>query len=383
LRDDAAVSRLPQHRVATVGGRRYLLTAIRGQYIDGYVLVMAQPYDVIVRQIEALDRQLTWLAALMSGLAALAAWITATLLLRPIVGLGQGLRWLQARAFNRRVEPGAVVELAAVADRFNVVMGDLRDLQVARSVQEQLWPVAGLHGADWVVGGRCATAADLGGDHHDWFALPDGRIVFGVGDVAGHGIASALVMASAKVGLAMQAAGAGRPGAMLSAMNASFHALLGRGRPMTFWLGIFDPRTRRLEYACAGHNYPFALGPDGEVTALGVPGYPLGARRHTTYAENVCVLAPGSAVAVYSDGLIEARQPGSTAMFGYDRLAAAVARGVAGVGECGESGPVRVVERVFAEVQAWSNLAVPEDDQTLVVLLAGEKPSVASTGGAS
>ena len=144
-----------------------------------------------------------------------------------------------------------------MAEQFNNIMNGFEELKMARAVQEALWPREGLCGPDWEVAGTCRTASNLGGDHHDWFPLPDGKVVVAIGDVAGHGIASALVGASAKILLALMAPGA-EPAAILAAMNRGFFDQAGRSKPMSMWVGIFDPlgSSRPPTFSAEGTHQP-------------------------------------------------------------------------------------------------------------------------------
>ncbi|RCK79424.1 MAG: Serine phosphatase RsbU, regulator of sigma subunit [Candidatus Ozemobacter sibiricus] len=310
---------LPQHRVTRVGGRLYLVSASRGTFLDGYVLFVARPYATI----QAAARELTGQAALLAGLmlvvSGLVAAGTSRFLLGPITNLQRGLEALRQRDFRHFAPPGHLADLAVVTDRFNQIMARLGELQVARSIQEALWPRAGLAGPGWRVAGACRTATHLGGDHHDWFRCPDGSVLLAIGDVAGHGIPSALVGAAAKALLALTAP-LGDPAAILAAMNRGFLDQAGRAKPMSFWVGLFDPTTRRLRFANAGHNFPLAVRPTGELVTAGTPGYPLGTRRHPTYTAGLLDLTTGGRLHLYSDGLIEAHDR-TDQPYGYDRFA--------------------------------------------------------------
>ncbi len=362
MRDLVVATRLPQHDVLQIGNDSYLVSALPGRLLDGYVLMLAQPYAAIARATHDLNRRLWVLSAFMLALAAAAAFTTSSLLLQPIAQLGRGLHALHERQFRLRLEPGRVVELAQVADRFNVILADLRDLEIARTVQEHLWPNRSLAGPGYVVAGQCATAADLGGDHHDWFALPDGRVVVAVGDVAGHGVPSALVVAAAKVELALLARRRAGPAEILTAMNQAFHEQVGKVRPMTFWLGIYDPASGGLDCASAGHNFPIVVQGNADPVMVGVPGYPLGSRRKAVFTQAHVDLSRGAVVVAYTDGLIEARNDQGE-QFGYERLLAAVESMTVNTTD-----PALLASGIQAAVNRWSPRIPPEDDQTLVVL---------------
>ncbi len=362
LRDLAASTGLPQHEVARVGRETWLVSAVRGTLLDGYVLMLARPYRTIQGATRKLTVQAGFLAALMLMFAGAVAAVTSGFLLTPITGLQRGLEALRRREFRHQVVPGRLAELATVADRFNQVMTRLEELQVARSVQEALWPREGLAGPGWRLAGACRTAADLGGDHHDWFLRPDGTVVLAIGDVAGHGIAAALVGASAKALLAMTAPLAD-PAAILAAMNQGLLDQTGRAKPMSLWVGLFDPGRRTVRYACAGHNYPLAVMASGETVSAGVPGYPLGTRRNARYQGSTLEFPAGGRLYLYTDGLIEAHNAAAEP-FGYDRFAQAAR-------DLRARPPEEAIRDLLRRCEDWAGRAPPEDDQTLVLLDVG------------
>ncbi len=363
LRGDPTRGSTPSHR------REYLVTAVPGQNVDGYVLLLAHPLHTLQEATRALNVRLAGLTVALLLLALLVARLASTLLLEPLAGLAHGLEAFVRREFGVRLEPGRVEELAGLAGRFNQVMEGFRELHIARTVQEHLWPSAPLAGPDWSLHGLCRTATDLGGDHHDWLPLPDGRVLLTVGDVAGHGIPSALTEAAAKVLLALHAARTTSPRLILEAMNRDLLAQSEKPLSMTMWLGLFDPRTRSLTHASAGHPFPILLseGRPGELVKNG--GLPLGIRRQMLYRELTLDWRAGGTLVVYSDGLVESRSPGGE-MLSFPRLLAEADRRR-------QRPPPDLARDLIELALAWSGTAVPEDDLTVVILRAAPAASEA------
>ncbi len=360
LRDLVLATRLPQHGEATLGQRRYLVSAMPGRKLDGYVLMLARPLATLDEAARQLNLRVTALALVLALLAALLAMFASSWLLAPIAGLGRGLADLRAHYYRRHVEPGPVAELAIVAEQLNTVIDDLRDLETAENVQAQLRPERGRREPGWAIDGIRLASPGLTADIYDWFDLGDGRVAVAVGDVAGHGIASALVAAQARIEIVTGLEEGNSPGALLTSVNRRFAARYGRLRPMTLWLGVFTPATGQLVFANAGQPYPLVSGP-GTTGMLARPGWPLGASGKTTYDDNTTYIQPGEAVLIYSAGLVEAMAPDGE-MFGYPRLALA-AQGVCGLP------PRRALARVLGEIRRWSRSRVPADDQTAVMLV--------------
>lgn len=148
--------------------------------------------------------------------------------------------------------------------------------------------------------------AAVGGDWYDAVALPTKQILVCVGDVAGHGIDAAtsmVVLRNALRGLAVTGAG---PAQLLGWLNAVTHSLPGQVTA-TVVCGVYDPATRRLRWARAGHLPPLLLrGEDATILPM-TDGILLGALADASYAEEDLQLEPDDILLMYTDGLIERR----------------------------------------------------------------------------
>jgi serine phosphatase RsbU (regulator of sigma subunit)/PAS domain-containing protein len=145
----------------------------------------------------------------------------------------------------------------------------------------------------------------VGGDWYDTVLLPDKRVLLAVGDVAGHGIEAVTGMVALRNhlrGLAVTGAG---PATMLTWLNsAAFHLA---GVMATAICGIYDPLTRTLQWARAGHLPPLIVR-DGTARTSSVPdGMLLGAQSDAAYEEATLRLMLGDTLVLYTDGLIERR----------------------------------------------------------------------------
>ncbi|MEU9149415.1 SpoIIE family protein phosphatase [Streptomyces sp. NPDC048417] len=165
----------------------------------------------------------------------------------------------------------------------------------------------------------------VGGDWYDAVALPDGRVLLTVGDIAGHGIAAAtgmVVLRNALRGLAVTGAG---PGRLLSWLN-SVACCLTEQVTATVVCGLFDPEARALSWANAGHVPPVLVS-HGKAEALTPPdGVLLGAVDDASYEEFRHVLRPQDILLMYTDGLIERRDSSMEQALG--QLLAAASRPV-------------------------------------------------------
>ncbi|NCB39989.1 MAG: serine/threonine-protein phosphatase, partial [Erysipelotrichia bacterium] len=254
--------------------------------------------------------------------------------------------------------PGAIVsEFSAVMGSLGRTMENFRELQVARTVQETLWPEEPLGGHDWDLCGKSLTATELGGDHYDWMHLKDGRVLVVVGDVTGHGIAPAMVQASIKVWLALNAEKCSNAVDLLREIGRLHFDYGIRRLYMTCWLAYYTPETGMLEYASAGHPYPIIVSSDGSAEMLKLPGMPLGSKLDLKIYGDTRFLLPGSSLVLYTDGIIEitdnARQ-----MLGFDGFLELCRRI-----HC--MSPSAAIDHILTAASAWGER---NDDQTVIVL---------------
>ena len=146
----------------------------------------------------------------------------------------------------------------------------------------------------------------VGGDWYDAVVLPSKQILLCVGDVAGHGIKAAtgmVVLRNAMRGLAITGAG---PGQLLSWLNIVAHHLAEQVTA-TAVCGLYDPESRVLRWARAGHLPPVLVRGEGAATLPMLGGLLLGALAQAEYEEGEVQLDPGDTLLLYTDGLIERR----------------------------------------------------------------------------
>ncbi len=157
----------------------------------------------------------------------------------------------------------------------------------------------------------CYEPADavrgVGGDWYDVMPLPSGATFLGVGDVIGHGLPAVEDMAQLRSAARAMAVQGLRPARLLAELNG-FTRYATNGRFATMTVTIFDPLTGSLAYASAGHPPALLRRSDGTVVELRAGHGPvLGPVRDATYTEDVLTIAPGDALVMYTDGLIERR----------------------------------------------------------------------------
>jgi sigma-B regulation protein RsbU (phosphoserine phosphatase) len=239
-----------------------------------------------------------------------------------------------------------------------------REIEIAREVQEGLFPqhyppVAGL---EYI--GYCRPALGVGGDYYDFVRVGEGHLGIAVGDVSGKGIPAALLMASLQASLRAQAISNPTDLAtLMQRLNALIYEASPANRYATFFYGQYDPATRHLDYVNAGHNPPMLFRPrDGGVDLLRVDGGGpvIGLLPTADYTQFGIDLVPGDLLFGYTDGVSEAMNTDSEE-WGEDRMAQAVRA-------CLSLHPKAVVQQVMAAADAFASGAKQHDDMTLVVV---------------
>lgn len=243
-----------------------------------------------------------------------------------------------------------------------IVVDDLpHEAALAAEIQAGLLPATLPHPPGWQLAAMLLPARETAGDFYDCVALPDGRLILVIADVAGKGLGAALYMATGRALIRSQIAfGVHEPAALLAGVNARLLEDTHAGLFITTFLGVLDPATGTLTYANAGHPPPFLLSGKGDMlaTPLNPTGLVLGIEPGVTWREESVVLGPGARLLLYTDGVTEAQDPRG-AFFETDGLLAAIDARV---------DTVALLARVRAAVDRFSGGAPQFDDITLLVV---------------
>ena len=178
-------------------------------------------------------------------------------------------------------------------------------LRLARQVQQRFYGAAVLlPGFD--IGASACPAEQTGGDYFDLIETPDGRCYIAIGDVSGHGLGAALVMAMTRAYVRSFAALGLDVGEILTRTNKVLVGDLQENRFVTLLLGLLDPQSRTFEWASAGHVPGYLLNRAGETeAAIESTGVPLGLFIEAAFTAQSCRLEPGHLLLLSTDGASE------------------------------------------------------------------------------
>lgn len=236
------------------------------------------------------------------------------------------------------VQMAIALENARLHEELHGVRRLERELQDARDAQLNLLPQdrPEIEGYGFHV--YYVSAGSVGGDVYDHTILPDGRVAFCVGDVAGRGVPAAIQMARFLAALRCHFATQPSVTALAGAVNHHLLTPTAGHRFVTCVLGTLDPATGVVTFANAGHLSPIIRRPDGTTERVGEDrtGLPLGITEDFEYESTELVLEPGDALFLYTDGLSEALNPDSE-VFGMSRIESALREGPADIRSAVES----------------------------------------------
>jgi serine phosphatase RsbU (regulator of sigma subunit) len=203
-----------------------------------------------------------------------------------------------------------------------------QELKIAQIIQQQFLPKSLPDLPSWHVAAFYRPARTVGGDFYDFIPLPDGRVMFVVGDVTDKGVPAALVMASTHALLRAAAPRLISPGQVLGHVNDMLCVDIPAHMFVTCLALVLDPVSGQIEFANAGHDVPYVRTRHG-VRELRARGMPLGLMPGMDYEEKSFQFEPGDCALLHSDGLAEAHAP-DREMFGFPRVSELVGKGPSG-----------------------------------------------------
>ncbi len=247
----------------------------------------------------------------------------------------------------------------AIAQKLESERRAARELEIARQVQARLFPQRMPPARTLEYTGACLQARQVGGDYYDFLDLGQNRLGRVIGDIAGKGIAGALLMANLQANLRSQCAiAAEQPQRFLRSVNQLFYENTADGDYAIFFFAEYDDQTRRLRYANCGHLAALLLRRDDALERLASIATVLGLFDDWDCTMEERQLFPGDTLVLYTDGMTEAFNDCGEE-FGLQRLIEALLR------HRGESSRA-LIASLLDEVRQF-NPGEQQDDITLIV----------------
>jgi serine phosphatase RsbU (regulator of sigma subunit)/pSer/pThr/pTyr-binding forkhead associated (FHA) protein len=184
-----------------------------------------------------------------------------------------------------------------------------RDLKLAEQVQKRFLPqsVPVIQGYEFFA--HYDPAYEVGGDYYDFVPLPGNRVAIALGDVSGKGVAAALMMAKFSGDTRYCILTENSPASAANELNALLFSAAIEEKFITLSLSVLDTQKRVLAITSAGHLPVMIRRSDGTVEEIGdeIAGFPLGIIPEADYKQTEVKLNPGDVVAIFSDGVTDAR----------------------------------------------------------------------------
>lgn len=295
--------------------------------------------------------------------------------------LNEATERVKAGDFSHRINLPAHDQLTALGEAFDGMTASVErllreslektrlegELEIAREVQNRLFPQSAPDVAGLRLYGLCKPARTVSGDYYDFLRLDSGRVALVVGDISGKGISAALLMATLQSALHAQFYDGhnGSPtlwpaetAEVVSRLNRQLYASTPREKYVTLFYGVYDSATRKLAYTNAGHLPP-VLFRQNRIQRLEGGGTVVGLFPSVRYTQAEIEIEPGDMLLAFTDGMTEPENSYGQE-FGEERLLDVARR-------ARSSPPEVMMNEIYRAVSDWTGSPELQDDMTLVV----------------
>ena len=241
-----------------------------------------------------------------------------------------------------------------------------QEMETAARIQRTLLPRDPVPPAGYELAVRLVPCTEVGGDLYDVLPLSGGRTLFVLGDVSGHGVGAAMLMANALAGVRALAGLCDEPVDLVSRLHEQVLRSTDPMSYVTMFLGVLDLERHRLDYVNAGHESPVLIRPGQASLRLASTGPPVGMLPGLTFDAGSVDFQPGVLLGAWSDGIPEAHllraDGGDPEFFGEVESVDAMLAGL-------QDRPVaQITDQVFARLERFLHGQSAPDDVTLLLL---------------
>ncbi len=306
-------------------------------------------------------------------LSTLLAFYSAWSIIKPVTQLASSAYRLSQGDFDTRVNIQSKDELQQLGSVFNDLGPKLEENErmrhaftVARETQQYLLPKKAPNIKSYDISGMSIYSDETGGDYYDFIDLVDigaDHLGIAVGDVSGHGIGAALLMASARGVIRSHASGFSQDlGDLFAMLNQHLLRDTGTNQFLTFFYGILDSETNSFRWASAGHDPAIWVKKRGrECQELPNTGMPLGISKEASFLQSGPItLAEEDVVLIGTDGIRETRNAEGRE-FGRDRLEQILIQNL-------DLTTKEICQKVVEAVKDFRQDAPQKDDITMVII---------------
>ncbi len=355
----------------------YLVIGGAGRELPEFVYFALYPYERLLTQQREGRRNLLLFGLLSLTFSFILGQTLGRRFLEPIALLHEGTQAVRRHAFTHRLPYLGHDEFGRIGTAVNSALESLEELAVARVVQENLLPDGRFESRTCQGFGRTIPMSELGGDFFDLQKTGPTSFVLSIGDVAGHGVPAALVMAMAKAVLHRLLTNGSSSECAYTELN---HLLLQTPnrkarRAVSLQSVAFDDESEVIHITSAGHCYPVLLS-SNDAKLLKFASTPVGVSTRSRFSTQSFEFKPGNTLVLYTDGAVEiTSQTGQSLGFdGFTRL----------VNSCHDDDPAVFYHRLLQGLKQYrGEEAAPLDDLTLLILTRTHQPGLDSTAASS
>ncbi|MBF0543609.1 MAG: serine/threonine-protein phosphatase [Candidatus Riflebacteria bacterium] len=300
-------------------GRPYMVCAMLSPKIKDVVISIATPLDEVLESFFSAKLRNEIFGIIFLSSIALIFYILGMIFIRPLGAYKKCLDRNTDSSELALIRPWTLGEFAELTKTFEEFLKYFKELELAKFVQTMLFPKGLVTNDFWQCQGKTVMLSQVGGDFFDLLPLPDGKILFAFGDVSGHGVSAAIVVAMAKSAVILLGKRGLEPHLILSQLNVLFLDLLVKKKMMTMIIGILNP-DGSVNFSNAGQTYPVLTSQKFQNSQfLESSSNPLGVVKKAKFSLKTCTLLKNDCLVLYSDGFPEA-QNNRKEPFGYENI---------------------------------------------------------------
>ncbi len=283
------------------------------------------------------------------------------------------LRGVRNGRFDKKVQVTSNDEIGYTGDVINEMTAGLKErermqqsLNLAKEVQQNLLPKSNIKVNGIDIAGKSVYCDETGGDYYDFISIEDNdeqKIGVAIGDVSGHGISSALLMATVRSSLRQRVFLPGSTANIISDVNRQLvKDVEDSGQFMTMFFLTLDTESKRLDWVRAGHDPAIVYDPGSDsFSELGGSGIALGLDAEWVYEDNKETdFSNGQIVFLSTDGIWEARNKNGE-MLGKEPILSAIRQN-------SSSDATQILDAIFDILDKFISESRIEDDITSVII---------------
>jgi hypothetical protein len=290
-----------------IGESSFFVQGMPGKHLKGFSLLALFPESEVDKELETFRMWVFLGVLLMMTTSALIGFVLSDTFLHPIRSFSLGISALKRKQTTFRLPPLPRDEFGDLGLAFNNMMESLHEVSMGRMVQERLFPADEVGVGEYRVKGLSRPATDLGGDYFDYVVVDARYLLILVGDVTGHGVPAALIMAMAKSIVSRLSQTERNVETILQALNLVIFENMKKALFMTLGALWVDSVTHDIQLFNCGHVFPYIIDRDGRARLVQMVQrcMPIGMRPTLPMTPFGMNIGPGERILLYTDGLIE------------------------------------------------------------------------------